>query len=276
MTEKKVYVITGAASGIGLALTKRLCENNTVFAGYRTESKRSMLEELSPNICPFYADYSKPETIKPAIDLIKSKTGKVDTLINVAGCVVAGPIENIRPDELRRQFDVNVFGHIEMAQGLAPLLDNGRIINISSMASFGLFPYISPYCASKRCLDMFFNSYLLENKRNIKVISIKPGVIVTPLWEKSITENSKYQELRNGYEKEMDYVMKNAEKNETSGLGVDEVVKVILKADSAKNPKLSYTVGKDAFAAKMVSMLPQSTVNFIVRTVKSGIKLKIK
>lgn len=276
MTKEKVYVITGAASGIGLALTKRLCEKNVVFAGYRTESKRSILEELSSNIYPFFADYSKPETIKPAIEFIKSKTDKVDTLINVAGCVVAGPIENIRTDELRRQFDVNVFGHIEITQGLAPLLDNGRIINISSMASFGLFPYISPYCASKRCLDMFFNSYLLENKRNIKVVSIKPGVIVTPLWEKSITENSKYQELRNGYEKEMDYIMKNAEKNETSGLEVNKVVDVIIKADLAKNPKLSYTVGKDAVAAKIVSNLPQSVINFIIRTVKSGIKLKIK
>ena len=276
MNKKKTYVITGAASGIGLALVKQLCAENVIFAGYRTESKKSMLEELSPNIHPFYADYSKPETIEVAANFIKSKCNKIDTLINVAGCVVAGPIENIRISELRRQFDVNVFGHIEITQRLSPLLDNGKIINISSMASFGLFPFISPYCASKRCLDMFFNSYLLENKRNIKVISIKPGVIVTPLWEKSITENSKYQELRNGYEKEMDYVMKNAEKNETSGLGVSEVVAVILKADAAKNPKLSYTVGKDAFAAKLVSYLPQGIINWIIRAVKSGIKLKIK
>ena len=269
----KTYVITGAASGIGLALTKELCPNNIVFAGYRTESKCELLKELSENVYPFYADYSIPETIKSASEFIKSKTDKIDTLVNIAGCVVAGPVENLDMNEVRRQFDVNVFGHLEMTQNLIELLNNGRIINVSSMASYGIFPFISPYCTSKRCLDMFFNSFLIENKRNIKVISIKPGVIVTPLWEKSVAENSKYQNIRNGYEKEMDYVMKNAQKNETQGLEVNEVVKIIMKADNAKNPRLSYTVGTDAFFAKIVSKLPQRMLNKIV---KFGIKARIK
>lgn len=270
---KKIYVITGAASGIGLALAKELCADNIVFAGYRTESKRGILESISNNIYPFYADYSIPETIKSATEFIKSKTDKIDTLVNIAGCVVAGPVENLDINEVRRQFNVNVFGHLEITQNLIELLNNGRIINLSSMASYGIFPFISPYCASKRCLDMFFNSFLIENKRNIKVISIKPGVIVTPLWEKSIAENSKCQSIKNGYEKEMDYVMKNAQKNETKGLGVSEVVKVILKADNAEKPKLSYTVGSDAFFAKLVSKLPQTLVNKII---KFGIKARIK
>ena len=273
MNNRKTYVITGAASGIGLALTKVLCSDNIVFAGYRSEEKKALLEELSPNIRTFYADYSKPETIKPASEFIKSKCDKIDSLINIAGCVVAGPVENLHMDEVRRQFDVNVFGHLEMSQNLVPLLKDGKIINVSSMASFGIFPFISPYCVSKRCLDMFFNSFLIENKRNIKVISIKPGVIVTPLWGKSITENSKYQDLRNGYEKEMDYIMKNAQKNESCGLKPEDVVKVILKADRAKNPKLSYTVGSDAFFAKTVSKLPQMLVNKII---KFGMKLRMK
>ena len=273
MTKNKIYVITGAASGIGLALTKVLCKDNIIFAGYRSEYKRELLENISDNIYPFYADYSNPETIKAASDFIKSKCDRVDTLVNIAGCVVAGPVENLHIDEIRRQFDVNVFGHLEMTQRLSEILENGRIINVSSMASFGVFPFISPYCASKRCLDMFFNSFLIENKKNIKVISIKPGVIVTPLWEKSITENSKFQDLRNGYEKEMDYVIRNAQKNETSGLDVNEVVKVILKADSVKDPKLSYTVGFDAFFANMVSKLPQNLINKII---KLGIKCRIK
>ena len=277
MNKKKTYIITGAASGIGLALTKRLCTDNIVFAGYRSKSKRALLESLSDNlshnIYPFYADYSKPETIAAAAEYIKSNCSQADTLINVAGCVVAGPVENLHMDEVRRQFDVNVFGHLEMTQRLAEILNNGKIINVSSMASFGIFPFISPYCASKRCLDMFFNSFLIENKRNIKVISIKPGVIVTPLWEKSVSENSKHQDICNGYEKEMDYVMKNAQKNETSGLSVEKVVDVIIKADMAKNPKLSYTIGSDACFANLISKLPQNIVNQIV---KMGIKLRIK
>ena len=269
----KIYVITGATSGIGKALVQVLAKDNIVFAGYRSDGKLEELQTISEKIYPFYVDYAKPETIAQAIEYIKSQCNKVDTLINIAGCVVAGPVEKLVMTEVRRQFDVNVFGHIEMAQGLADLLENGKIINVSSMASFGIFPFISPYCASKRCLDMFFNLFLVENKKNIKVVSIKPGVITTPLWEKSINENTKYLDRCTGYEKEMEYVLKNAQKNETSGLSSDKVVEVILKADSAKNPKLSYTVGKDACFAHFVSKLPQCIVN---KLIKFGIKIRMK
>ena len=71
----------------------------------------------------------------------------------------------------------------------------------------------------------------------------------------------------------MEYVLKNAQKNETSGLSSDKVVDVILKADSAKNPKLSYTVGKDACFAHFVSKLPQCIVN---KLIKFGIKIRMK
>lgn len=268
----KTYVITGATSGIGLELVKVLSKSNIVFAGYRNSEKAVTLGNISDNIKPFYVDYAKPDTISGAVEFIKSQCNKIDTLINVAGCVVAGPIEKISVDEIRRQFNVNVFGHIEMAQGILDILENGKIINVSSMASFGIFPFISPYCASKRALDMFFNSLLIENKKNIKIVSIKPGVITTPLWEKSINENSKYLDNCKDYTKEMNYVIKNAQKNETSGLSVDKVVNTILKADSLKNPKLSYTVGKDAFFAHLISKLPQSIIN---KLVKLGIKIRV-
>lgn len=269
----KTYVITGATSGIGKALVEFLSKNNIVFAGYRSENKGKELGLISENIIPFFIDYAIPETVSVAAEYIKSKCEKVDTLVNIAGCVVAGPVEKISIEEIRRQFDVNVFGHLEFAQRLIDILDNGRIINVSSMASYGVFPFISPYCASKRCLDMFFNSLLVENKRNIKVVSIKPGVIATPLWGKSVEENSKYLSMCEGYEKEMSFVISNAQKNETKGLSVDKVVEAIVKADSVKKPKLSYTVGKDAFFAHLLSKLPQCVVNSIVQM---GLKFRVK
>lgn len=269
----KTYVITGATSGIGKALLLKLAEENVVFAGYRNKDHALMLQEISPNIFPFYVDYAKPETIKLAADYLISKCTKIDTLINIAGCVVAGPVEKIEMSEIRRQFDVNVFGHLEFSKHLLEILTDGKIINVSSMASFGIFPFISPYCASKRCLDMFFNSLLVENKKNIKVVSIKPGVIATPLWGKSVDENSKYLNNCAGYEREMEFLIKNAAKNQSSGLSVEKVVNTILKADRAKHPKLSYTVGLDAFFASLVAKLPQSVINCII---KQGLKCRIK
>ena len=109
-------------------------------------------------------------------------------------------------------------------------------------------------------------------KHNIKVISIKPWVIATPLWGKSIKENTPSLENCENYEKEMKYVSTNARKNETKGLNVNSVVDVIIKADSVKNPKLSYLVGKDAVFASVISRLPQNVIN---RLVKLGMKIRM-
>lgn len=268
----KKYVITGATSGIGEGLTRYFSKENIVFAGYRDDSKAEKLKSISGNIIPFCIDYSKPETISPAILDIKSKTDKIDTIINAAGCVVAGPLDCIPMDELKRQFDVNVFGAIDLSRGLFDLLNNGKIINISSMASYGLFPFISPYCASKRALDILFNSYMLENKRNIKVVSIKPGVISTPLWAKSIKENQGTIEKSRDYAIEAEYLKNNAIKNEKKGLSVDNVVKIVVKVDNMKNPKPSYCVGIDAKFASIVSHLPQKILNSIIKFRLSKIK----
>lgn len=265
----KTYIITGATSGIGKALTAHFSQNNIVFAGYRNEDKKKSLEEISSNIIPFYIDYSKPETISPAIDFIKSKTSKIDTLINAAGCVVAGAIECIPVSELKRQFNVNVFGHLELTQGLLPLLDNSKIINLSSMASYGIFPFISPYCSSKRALDIMFNSLGIESKQNIKVISVKPGVIATPLWSKSIEENKQTIDNCKNYSRETKYLKDNAMKNEKQGLSVQKVVDKISKIDSMKNPKPSYCIGSDAIFTSIIAKLPQSVLNCLIK-----IKLK--
>ncbi len=268
----KVYVITGSTSGIGKALLKKISKDNVVFAGYRKHEFLDELNNFSDTVYPFYIDYANPSTIESAARYILEKTDKIDTLVNIAGCVVAGPVENLDINEVRRQFDVNVFGHLELSQRLISKLEGGKIINISSMASFGIFPFISPYCASKKCLDMFFNSLLVENKKDIKVISIKPGVIATPLWGKSIEENSKFFARYGEYSNEMKYVLANAQKNEQDGLSEDRVVEVILKADRSKRPKLSYTVGSDALVASILSKLPQGWINNLI---KLGIKLRI-
>ena len=259
----KTYVITGGTSGIGEALVNHFAEDNLVFCSYRDESK--LPDNLSGNIIPFYVDYAKPETVSGAVEFIKSKTDKVDTLINVAGCVVAGALENIPISELRRQFDVNVFGAIELSQGLIECLTDGKIINISSMASYGIFPFISPYCASKRALDIFFNSFMMENKRNIRVVSVKPGVIATPLWSKSIKENSETIEKSKDYQNESNYLKNNALKNEKYGLSVDKVVNLVSKIDKMSRPKPSYCVGLDAKMVALVSKLPQSLLNIIIK-----------
>lgn len=259
----KTIVITGSTSGIGKAITEHFAKNNRVFAGYRNESYVSDLEKLG--VIPFYINMSEPETIKLAAAFIKSKTDKIDTLINVAGCVVAGVVESISPERIKEQFQVNTFSHLDFSQRLLNLLEGGRIINISSMSSFGIFPFVAPYCASKRALDILFNSMMIETKRNIKVISVKPGVIATPLWEKSISGNKESIENSQGFEKEMNFMVKNARKNQQHGLEVSKVVDLIAEIDGAEAPKSSYTIGFDAKVAQIISHLPQDWINAIIK-----------
>lgn len=269
----KIIVITGGTSGIGLAFLKRLSSDYKVFLAYRNEKNIPHIDSIKAEVIPFYLDYSKSSTISNAINFIKSRCEKIDLLLNGAGCVVAGPMEKIVIDEVKRQFEVNVFGHIEFTQGLFKYLDGGKIINISSMSSFGVFPFVAPYCASKKCLDMLFNSLLIETKQKIKIVSIKPGVIATPLWKKSVDENLKYIDYSTGYEKEMSYLVKNAKRHTNDGLNVEKVVDLLMEIEKNPNPKLSYTIGKDAILASYFAKLPQGLINKII---KIGLKLRIK
>ena len=269
---KKCIVITGATSGIGKELVNQFIKDDCiVYCGYRNADK--LEKDLPDNVIPFYIDMKNREAIVKAAVFIKSKTDKVDILINVAGMVAAGAVELIDTDRLREQFDVNVFSHIEFSQNLVSVLKGGRIVNISSMSSFGNFPFISPYCASKRALDIFFNAFAIENHKNIQVVSIKPGVISTPIWQKSVESNEEQITNCGDYEKEMEFLKNNALKNTNKGLNVVKAAEFIKKIALKKNVKTSYTLGKDAKFAQIMSYLPQDVINCLV---KKGLKYRIE
>ena len=183
----KTILITGTSTGIGRETALRLAKaGHRVFAGVRRKIDKDELEKLNPNIKGVYLDITNPSSIDKAFWFIIKNTDKIDVLINNAGIAVAGPVELLPVKKIKEQFDVNVFGTLNVTQKFFPILNGGLIINISSLASTGIFPYIAPYCASKRALDILFNCLMLENKDNIKVVSVKPAVIKTPIWDKSI------------------------------------------------------------------------------------------
>lgn len=266
---EKTVVITGATSGMGKLLAETFAKNGyKVFAGYRNVELKNSLIEISENIIPFRLDMTKKWTIDEAAKFICENTEHIDTLINAAGCVVAGPMENIGVDRIKEQFEVNTFGHVDFTQKLLPRFENTKVFNISSMASFGIFPFVAPYCASKRALDILFNSMQLECQGkeggNFTVISIKPGVIKTPLWSKSIEINKNFLDDAK-YQAEANYLIQNAKDNEENGLDPQKVVDLIVKVNSLNNPKPSYTVGIDAKIAEIVSKLPQWLQNKLVK-----------
>lgn len=273
----KTIVITGATSGIGNLLVREFIKQGClVFAGYRNLAFKKDLQAISENVIPFRIDLSKKWTIEEAVKFINEKADKIDTIINAAGYVVAGAMECLPVEKIREQFEVNTFSHLQFTQGLLEKLETdggGKIVNISSMASFGIFPFVAPYCASKRALDILFNSMQVECGENIKVISIKPGVVKTPLWEKSIEGNLDALGVHEKYQKEAQMLMKNAQRNAKRGLSAQKVADLIVKVENLENPKPSYTIGFDAKCAEILSHLPQGWINAML---KNTIKRRCK
>lgn len=269
---EKYVLITGASSGIGKTTAIKLAQNGyKVFAGIRKQEDKISVESENSNIQGIFLDVTDIESIKSAFNEISKFTDVLYALINNAGIAYAGAVECLPVETIQKQFDINVFGAIRVAQQFMPMLYNSKIVNISSMASFGLFPFISPYCASKRSLDIFFNALMLECKSpELKVISIKPGVIKTKIWEKSIEANKKVMESLpessiEKYRCEFEYLVKNAEKNKDKGLDPERVAGLILKVLNSKNPRPSYTIGADAKMAELFSRLPLCITNFFTK-----------
>lgn len=271
---KKYILVTGASSGLGKEIANRLSEDGyIVFAGVRKEEDKQALESLNPNIIGVFLDVTNDESVNNAFEKISATTDEIYALVNNAGIAVAGPVEYLPIDLLKNQFEVNLYGALRTTQRFLPMMSDNpsRIVNISSMSSYGIFPFVSPYCVSKKALDMFFNSLLIEAKLpNLKVISIKPGVIKTPIWNRSLDECEKNYEFlceegKKKYNKEFEVLADNARKNTDKGLNPKDVASLVSKVLSIKNPKLSYNIGKDSIVARLFSKLPQDLTNFLVK-----------
>lgn len=269
--QNQTIFITGASSGIGKDIVTRLSkEGFKVFAGVRKKVDKIEIESISKNITGVYIDVTNQSSIDKAFWFVMKNTNHIDVLINNAGIVCAGPVECIPASKIKEQFDVNTFGPVMVVQKFMPLLAKSKVINISSMAASGIFPFISMYCASKRALDIIFNCFALENKDRIKVISVKPASIKTPIWNKSVLRARECyadvsESLSAKYSRELTALEKNAISNTTNGINVGKVTDIVLKIIKSSNPRTSYNVGFASSVAEFVSKLPATFVNSFIK-----------
>jgi Dehydrogenases with different specificities (related to short-chain alcohol dehydrogenases) len=185
---KRVSIITGASKGIGLALSKKLLNNDyRVIGSSRTGNIQSIAHQMFES---FPLDLSNKESIKQFVNWLSTKKIKIDLLINNAGI---GPDLNLQtPEEIsfEETFDVNVKGTVFFTESILPYIKKGgRILNVSS--KMGSIDYCdlsdSPaYRMSKSALNMY--SKILSNRLNnfIKVASIHPGWVKTTLTESNV------------------------------------------------------------------------------------------
>lgn len=256
-------LVTGASTGIGLAITQYLASRGMyVFAGAR---KQEALESLAKNsnVTPLQLDVTNAEDIKQAKKIIEEKTAGLFALVNNAGIGNGGPLMDVSVEDLRAQFEVNLFGVHQITQAVFPLLlkAKGRIVMMSSDSGFFATPFFGPYCSSKFALEGYSDSLRREIiPYGVKVIIIEPGRITTPIWDKGEKYLNKYADSL--FAVEAQAIGKYAiRKGKTAGLSPLEVAKTVYQVLTIPNPKLRYIVAENKFEYQMMKILPASYVD---------------
>ena len=182
MKSSKVILITGVSSGLGRAIARAgLYHGHTVVGTFRNETQRLEFEQLSPGrSIGRILDVVDTAAIRPIVDEMEETFGHIDVLINNAGFGLRGFVEELALDDLRRQFEVNVFAPVAMIQAVLPGMrsrKHGHIVNIASMGGIVTFPELSAYHGSKFALLGISDALSKEVAGlGISVTSVLPGV----------------------------------------------------------------------------------------------------
>ncbi len=275
-------VISGASSGIGRASALHMAERGwKVFAGVRREEDAASLQEADARIVPIFLDVTKPEQVQAAYTEVAEAVGDegLQGLVNNAGIAIAAPLEFIPMDLFRRQFEVNVFGNLTVTQTFLPLIrkGQGRIVNVSSISGHFVFPLLGPYAASKFALEAITDGLRRELEPwGIQVISLAPGAVRTPIWNKSFKllqeAFSRMPEEASVYYGPLVDAWKNRSNDVKgeSGMPVEVMTEAIERALTAPNPKPRYFIGKEARTIHFLTRLtsPRWMDGFVKRMLK--------
>lgn len=248
----KTIFITGASSGIGKATVKYFAKKGwNVIASMRSPEKETELNYLG-NVMVLRMDVENKDTMQDAVIQGIQRFGEIDVLLNNAGYGTIGIFESAMDEQIKRQFDVNVFGLMNMTKVILPHFranKAGIVINISSMGGKVAFPASSLYSATKFAVEGFSESLAYElATQNIQVKLIEPGSIITNfdgamdiLFDESLTSYKQYSDVI--------IAKMTQQKGKTAGRTSPEVVaEVIYQAATDGTNQLRYIAGEDAKA----------------------------
>jgi len=244
----KNVLITGVSSGIGLVTAKYLAQRGYFIYGSvrKAEDAQQVKSALGKSFFPLLFDVRDQEAIDAAVlELDEHLNGAgLHALINNAGVAVSGPVEHVPVSDFEYQFDVNVLGLIRTTQAFLPYLGAdqsknlpaGRIVNISSVSGLLTRPFMGPYSASKHAVEAITSAMRkeLDVAHGIQVISINPGPIKTPIWQKAREADNPYMDTAYGP------YMRNKEKAiaqiESIAIDTVEVAKAIHQSLEQQKP----------------------------------------
>jgi NAD(P)-dependent dehydrogenase (short-subunit alcohol dehydrogenase family) len=262
---REAVVITGASSGIGADAAALLArESYTVFAGVRNDADAARAATLHERVRPVMLDVADRASIDAAVRTVAESGHSLRGVVGNAGIAVAGPLEFLPVDEIRRQFEVNVFGALAFVQAFLPLLraSRGRVVLVGSISGRLGVPFIAPYSASKAALRSFADALRIELRAaGIGVSLIEPSSVKTPIWQKgrdsrdALLEQLGPQALEH-YGDQVEAVFAQTHREEAAGIPAGTVSRAILHALTARKPRATYLLGGSARAGSIVAMLP--------------------
>lgn len=253
---KSVALVTGASSGMGKEIARRLIQDGyCVYAAARTVEK--MVDLGSLGATPIAMDISKDADIVAAVRQITAEVGGIDILVNNAGFGLYGAVEDISLEEARYQFEVNLFGVARLTQLVLPEMRKrrqGKIVNISSMGGKIYTPLGAWYHATKHALEGWSDCLRLElDPFGIDVIIIEPGLIETGFGD-VVAEGIQNRSGGGAYALMTEAVIQSTRGAYGQGRGTpsSKVAAVISNALRARDPKTRYVVGK--YAKPMIAL----------------------
>jgi NAD(P)-dependent dehydrogenase (short-subunit alcohol dehydrogenase family) len=255
----KQVVITGVSTGIGHASTKVLIDRGfRVFGSVRRQEDADRVqEEFGEAFVPLLFDVTDEAAVQLAADKVGRDLGTstLDGLVNNAGIEVTGPLAHLPVDQFRQQLEVNLVGPLIVTKAFLPLLGSdlarkgkpGRIVNISSTSGEIAGPFTGAYSASKFGLEGFSDSLRRELILfGIDVIVIRPGAVVTPIWQKAeagVTERFRGTPFVDALETFERYSADEA----TKGLAPEVIGQAVWRALTSPRPKVRTAIVPQRF-----------------------------
>lgn len=239
---KKIAIVTGASSGIGKATALNLQNHGyQVIGGSRHINNDKEL--ISAKVDVHSLDITNHQSNQEFVNSVLNKYHRIDLVVNSAGYGLFGALEEVDISNAKQQLDVNVFGIMDLLKLIIPTMRDqgfGKIINISSLAGQSYTQLSGWYQVSKHALETMSDVLRLElTPFGIQVIIVEPGItktnwanVTNQLLLKTIKPNSPYQKI----------AKKQSKTIQNSTQTADEVANVIVKAATAKKPKIRYQV----------------------------------
>ena len=268
MSAKKTVLITGSSTGIGRASVLLFLEKGwNVSATMRSPEKSTL--PIHENLLVTKLDVTDSQSIDLALQETYKKFGSLDVIVNNAGYGLTGPFEGTSEEQIKKQFDTNVFGLMNVCRKALSFWREKKtkatLINISSMVGRFSVPFFSLYNTTKWAVDGFSESLQYEARAiGVRVKIVGPGSIKTDF--KNAMETSD-NSAPNEYQSSLKSLRNKLQVSDHTAADPLCVAKVIYRAASTSSNKLRYTAGVDAKILTFLKrFLPENIFYFLIRT----------